>query len=165
MDVSFENRGDLPKRRGQCSAVSFCDDRASQWACSDDDEAVVVVWQHTGSAATRSQCSEAGGVCPICQGEFRDPRALLCQVNPQTCASSYATDAFIWVYSSRVKASWRDDFLSRSTYSVTSASLCGLTGRRVVLCAAPWSQRRSTNGETEPRPHTCRFTDWLWYWY
>lgn len=35
--------------------------------------------EQTGTAATRGQCSEAGEVCPICQGEFRQPRALLCQ--------------------------------------------------------------------------------------
>lgn len=35
--------------------------------------------EQTGTAATRSQCSEAGEVCPICQGEYRQPRVLLCQ--------------------------------------------------------------------------------------
>ncbi|XP_012720708.1 E3 ubiquitin-protein ligase RNFT1 [Fundulus heteroclitus] len=35
--------------------------------------------EHTGSAATRAQCSEAGDVCPICQGEYRVPRVLICQ--------------------------------------------------------------------------------------
>lgn len=50
-------------------------------------------------------------------------------------------------------------FLLCSTYSVMSASLCGSTGRRAALSAALWSQRRSTNGETEPHLHTCRFID------
>ncbi|XP_030217751.1 E3 ubiquitin-protein ligase RNFT1 [Gadus morhua] len=35
--------------------------------------------EHTGMPASRSQCSEAGDVCPICQGEYRDPRSLVCQ--------------------------------------------------------------------------------------
>ncbi|KAK7925433.1 hypothetical protein WMY93_007743 [Mugilogobius chulae] len=35
--------------------------------------------EQTGTAATRSQCSEAGEVCPICQGEYKQPRVLLCQ--------------------------------------------------------------------------------------
>ena len=50
-------------------------------------------------------------------------------------------------------------FLPRSTSSVTNASRCGLTGRRAARCAAPSSQRRFTSGGTEPRRHTCRFTD------
>ncbi|KAJ0062023.1 hypothetical protein NL108_014918, partial [Boleophthalmus pectinirostris] len=37
------------------------------------------LFQQTGAAATRSQCSEAGEVCPICQGEYRQPRSLHCQ--------------------------------------------------------------------------------------
>uniref|UniRef100_W5M819 E3 ubiquitin-protein ligase RNFT1 n=2 Tax=Lepisosteus oculatus TaxID=7918 RepID=W5M819_LEPOC len=35
--------------------------------------------EHHGAAATKSQCSEAGDACPICQAEFRQPRVLLCQ--------------------------------------------------------------------------------------
>lgn len=35
--------------------------------------------EQTGSPATRAQCIEAGDVCPICQGEYRDPRVLICQ--------------------------------------------------------------------------------------
>lgn len=43
-------------------------------------EVVCFVHQHTGIAATRSQCNEAGGICSICQAEYREPRVLLCQV-------------------------------------------------------------------------------------
>ncbi|KAG5844430.1 hypothetical protein ANANG_G00162440 [Anguilla anguilla] len=35
--------------------------------------------EQNGAAATKSQCSDAGDLCPICQVEFRDPRVLLCQ--------------------------------------------------------------------------------------
>ncbi|XP_007558027.1 E3 ubiquitin-protein ligase RNFT1 [Poecilia formosa] len=40
---------------------------------------IFLAGEHTGSAATRAQCSEAGDACPICQGEYRDPRVLICQ--------------------------------------------------------------------------------------
>ncbi|KAG9351842.1 hypothetical protein JZ751_023093 [Albula glossodonta] len=40
---------------------------------------VYLILKQNGTAATKSQCSEAGDVCPICQVEFRDPRVLLCQ--------------------------------------------------------------------------------------
>lgn len=36
--------------------------------------------QNFGVRAGSQQCSEAGDVCAICQAEFRDPVALLCQV-------------------------------------------------------------------------------------
>lgn len=38
------------------------------------------VTQNFGVRAGSQQCSEAGDVCAICQAQFRDPVALLCQV-------------------------------------------------------------------------------------
>ncbi|KAJ8342862.1 hypothetical protein SKAU_G00327900 [Synaphobranchus kaupii] len=35
--------------------------------------------EQNGAAATKSQCSDAGDTCSICQVEFREPRVLLCQ--------------------------------------------------------------------------------------
>ncbi|XP_028839342.1 E3 ubiquitin-protein ligase RNFT1 isoform X2 [Denticeps clupeoides] len=50
-----------------------------QWGSLQKTCRMFVSDQYCRVAATRSQCSEAGGVCPICQSEFRQPLVLLCQ--------------------------------------------------------------------------------------
>ncbi|KAM4546111.1 E3 ubiquitin-protein ligase RNFT1 isoform 1-T1 [Odontesthes bonariensis] len=51
----------------------------SQWTSLLKTVRMFLAGEHTGTAATRGQCSEAGDVCPICQGQYREPRTLLCQ--------------------------------------------------------------------------------------
>lgn len=80
-DVSTENCEDICSRRGQ-QRTPFLIKEVTIGASEQLYIFIfsMLLFQHTGSAATRAHCSEAGDVCPICQGEYRDPRVLICQV-------------------------------------------------------------------------------------
>ena len=53
--------------------------------------------------ASRSQCSEAGDVCPICQAEYRDPRSLVCQVRGRTSICLWLNGFILVVVDPRFK--------------------------------------------------------------
>lgn len=109
--VDTENCEDLFQGRGQLSFLFCCLNEMFRPSKTD----VFCVPQHAGAAATRSQCSEAGDVCPICQGEYREARVLLCQVKPQR---RHSAD------------------IERSRVSVTAPLYIEFTGTRLFRCYA-----------------------------
>ncbi|XP_066552215.1 E3 ubiquitin-protein ligase RNFT1 isoform X2 [Amia ocellicauda] len=50
-----------------------------QWGSLQKTLRILFNEENNGVAATKTQCSEMGDFCPICQAEFRQPRVLLCQ--------------------------------------------------------------------------------------
>lgn len=50
-----------------------------QWGSLQKTITIFLSNEHSGAIATKSQCADAGDVCPICRAEYREPRVLLCQ--------------------------------------------------------------------------------------
>ncbi|XP_063059362.1 E3 ubiquitin-protein ligase RNFT1 [Engraulis encrasicolus] len=50
-----------------------------QWGSLQKTFNIFLSNEFNGAPATKSQCAEAGDICPICRADYREPRVLLCQ--------------------------------------------------------------------------------------